>query len=150
MTTVIKRSAADHWRTDGLEIDIDAQEWGDEIARALLKHVKESIMAGKSPSGSPNPPLDSRGWQGKRAAKGLRPKARGFTDKRKFIDSLYAAKQAANKKFCEYWITTDREGTFKAWLEREEPRGADYFDVGPAVDKVISSVVKRLLEDVAK
>lgn len=151
MTQVVPKGNTKAWRSEGLTIDLDAQEWGDEIGRELLKHVKESIMAGLSPNGASNPPLDPDGNQGRRAARGERPRARGFTSERKFIDSLICVKDTANKKTATYYVTTDREGTFKGWLDREKRlAGVDYFDLGNKVPTVIAKVVKRLMKDAIK
>lgn len=150
MTVVLKQERKPHWRSDRLEITIDADEWGKEIAEELLKQHVEAIKSNRNPEGRQQKPLAPDGGAARAAAKGLRPKARAFTEHQIFIRSLRARKVRGNKRRSEYQVTTNMPDVFFEWLVREDGRGVEYFaDRGEAA-KAATAVAKRLLDRAIK
>ena len=66
---------------DALELSIGAGSLCDAVSTALLLHHSRAIKAGRRPGGASQAPLDPDGGQGRLAAEGKRPSARGFTGK---------------------------------------------------------------------
>lgn len=147
-TTVIPKSRSLHWRSEGLTIDLEMDDWGKDIAAAVLEHTIDQIQLGNKPSGEPQPPLSRTGQAGRRAAKGLRPDARGFTNRARFIKSLRVQRHKVTRTKAEYFIATSP--FFHGWLSQEEGRGAEYFSVEGAVQKIVDKVVAKRAAKMAK
>lgn len=79
---VIPPSKDPAFRTAGWSPTWDAASLVDYVADVILSEHMHAITSGEMPGGGAQVPLSERGQQGKRAAAGHRPKARGFTPKR--------------------------------------------------------------------
>lgn len=72
----------------GLTVNVGAASLCDVVTQALLVHHARAIKAGRRPGGAGQAPLDPDGGQGRLAAEGGRPSARGFTGKEDSLPNI--------------------------------------------------------------
>lgn len=121
------------------------------VADPVMEAISENIKDGKEGDGSPQLPLDAKGEQGVRAAKGERPKPRGWngrSDGRGFPDAIERTKIVAsgtvksigNKRMGVQASCKIRPGPrHRGFVIREAQNGIEYF-------KVPRDVVKRAVK----
>lgn len=142
----IKPETLKNFKAEGLSFDLSASRWAKAIANAMLKHIKVSLRKGNKPSGERQPPLAPDSSRAKKAAKGKRTKARGFTEYRIFINSLKIKSLKKSKRQASYLIGTNLPEVFDEWLLREKGRGADYFPIHGDMAKLVQDVADDLLK----
>lgn len=74
--------------SEGLELAIGASSLVDYVSTALLLHHVAAIKAGRTPGGSAQAKLKPDAGQGRLAAEGKRPAARGWTGKQENLPDL--------------------------------------------------------------
>lgn len=147
---ILRPERSHYWRTKGLKVDLGANRWAKFIALRLLKHVKHSIQLGLVPSGGPAKPLKPETSRARKAAKGTRPKARGFTEHAIWMHSLVARKIRGDKVRATWAITTDKPEVFEEWLIDEKNRGVDYFPVHGDMARLIESCLDTMIKRAVK
>lgn len=147
---ILRPEQSHYWRTKGLKVDLGANRWCRYIGVKLLKHIKHSIQLGLIASGGPQKPLKPETSRARKAAKGTRPKARGFTEHGIFVHSLVLRKLSASKVKASYAITTDKPEVFEDWLVDEKARGVDYFPVHGDVARLIENALDTMIRRAVK
>lgn len=144
---ILRPEKSPYWSTRGLKLDLGADRWARVIGSRMLKHIRHSIQLGLSPAGGGQKPLKEGTGRDKKADRGKRPKARGFTEHAIFVRSLALRKVASTKRKANYLITTDMPEVFGEWLVDEKSRGVDYFpitgDMARLVEKTLDDLIRR-------
>lgn len=138
-----------YWKTSGLKIAVLRP---DRLCRVIgsrmVKHLVHSYKLGLKPEGGAQKPLKEGTGRDEEADSGKRPKARGFTDRAIFVNSIRLKKISASKTKATYVIGTDKPEVFDEWLIDEASRGVDYFPVHgrmkELIDKAVNDTMNRL------
>jgi hypothetical protein len=167
----------------GLDVRIDQDEFSvaigalslcDAVSRALLALHADAIEDGQRAGGGAQAPLDPEGHQGRKAAHGERPAARGNTGTAKAIPpnltrgpikggtkpvsvgqavSFSSGSRAPRQKTTLIGVKADADiypmfaGQAK-FIDEEASRGVEYFFVDGKADRVIEDVVADYLATV--
>lgn len=150
--------------SEALDIAIGPQSLCDVVTRALTKHHAESIAQGKRPGGGSQEPLDPKGEQGRRAADGNRPKARGNTGKPTSLpetltrypikasgrivtigsppkDVKIGPRRAARIGTQATAVISPALENQAKWIDEEASEGNEFFAVDGLADRVIEDAV---------
>lgn len=158
--------------SQGLEINVGAASLCDYVSRALLLHHANAIKSGRRASGSTQAKLDPDGGQGRLAAEGKRPSARGYTGKDESLPNVLtrsalrvsqrpvrigttAASGPRQKRrsgprapvmgFTAHANIEPANALHAQWLIDEAGRGHEFFSVIGESDHVITKVVADYL-----
>lgn len=138
---------------------IGAASLCDYVSRGLLMHHADAIERGQRPSGGPQAPLDPDGEQGRQAAKGKRPSARGNRGRPGSLPpNLTRSAVRATGKVVRIGGGmlgfTARAEIYPAfakqaeWIAKEEALGHEFFSVTGEADAVIEEIVVDYLATV--
>jgi hypothetical protein len=163
--------------SEGLSVNVGAASLCDYVSTALLMHHSAAIKAGRRAGGSAQAKLDPDGGQGRLAAEGKRPSARGFTGKAESLPNILTrsairmqekpvriggrVEQSGPRQKGKRRPTSPKMGyaahatihpatnLHAQWLIDEAGRGNEYFQVVGDADKVITKVVADYLATAA-
>lgn len=143
---LINPSNAKNYKADGCKIQLGASRIAKGVANEVLKHIKKSIRTGMRPEGGGQKPLKPDTSRAEKAAKGKRPKARGFTEHRRFVRSLRIRSAKRGKWTAAYEIASDMAEVFDPWQIDELARGVDYLPIRGDVEKVVNDVMDKVMQ----
>lgn len=136
-----------------LAIDLRASALADRVAAVILDAHRKAILTGvRANDGAPQPKLDPRGQQGRRAAKGKRPSFRGNTGRTNgFPRSLRRGRTKKARGDTNTTVIIEAPGKFVPWLGRESnARGVEYLFTDGAIAKAIEDETMAWLEEVTR
>lgn len=143
---VVKPGKDPSWRSEGWAPTFDAASLVDYVADVVLAQTRDAIMRGESPAGGPQRPLDPEGQQGREAAHGRRPTARGYTGKRNsFPMKIRRAKMRKSPGYARVVIRPGVKHRF--FVQQDADRyGVEYFSTDGTVAALIEEATKVWLK----
>lgn len=136
------------WRADGWAPELSPESLVDYLSDVVLAAHRDAIIAGRVPSGEPQRPLDPEEHQGLDAAKGKRPKARGFTG---LTDSFpLKIRRGKIQRFAGGARVVIAPGKkHRGFVANEaKNRGVEYLTVDGDVDALIGVATERWIDAV--
>lgn len=139
---VIPPGTEPSWKSVGWAPDLSPAGLVDYVSKVVIAGNRDAVMAGNAPSGVPQTPLKSEGQQGRRASRGNRPNARGWTG-RKYSYPLKIRRGKLRVTAVRASVVIRPGVKHRAYVTRERNLGRELLSADGDIQKLIQEATDK-------